>query len=45
MILYQFQSTPKAAVALKSGRILTPSEESMCGITLKPRETYVITGM
>ncbi|KOB67491.1 putative metalloproteinase inhibitor 3, partial [Operophtera brumata] len=36
-----FKSTPKATVALKSGRILTPAEESMCGITLRPRETYV----
>jgi len=39
-----FKSTAKATVALKSGRIFTPMEESMCGITLKPRETYVIAG-
>ncbi|XP_050669530.1 tissue inhibitor of metalloproteinase [Leptidea sinapis] len=39
-----FKATPKATLALKSGRILTPSQESLCGITLQPRETYVITG-
>ncbi|CAG9785037.1 unnamed protein product [Diatraea saccharalis] len=39
-----FKASPKAEVALKSGRLLTPSAESLCGVTLKPRETYVITG-
>ncbi|KAI8428935.1 hypothetical protein MSG28_007553 [Choristoneura fumiferana] len=39
-----FKATPKAVVALKSGRILSPLYDSMCGITLQPRETYVITG-
>ncbi|KAJ2947029.1 hypothetical protein O0L34_g16374 [Tuta absoluta] len=39
-----FKATPKAAVALKSGRILTPSQDSLCGVNLRPRETYVITG-
>ncbi|CAG9115359.1 hypothetical protein JYU34_016479 [Plutella xylostella] len=39
-----FKSSPKAAVALKSSRILTPSQDSFCGVTLRPRETYVITG-
>ncbi|XP_049866194.1 tissue inhibitor of metalloproteinase [Pectinophora gossypiella] len=40
-----FKATPKAAVALKSGRILTPSQDSLCGVNLQPRETYVITGI
>ncbi|CAG5040235.1 unnamed protein product [Parnassius apollo] len=39
-----YKATPKAAVALKSGRILTPPQESLCGVSLQPRETYVITG-
>lgn len=39
-----FQATPKAVVALKSGRILSPLYDSMCGVSLQPRETYVITG-
>ncbi|XP_045765181.1 tissue inhibitor of metalloproteinase isoform X1 [Maniola jurtina] len=39
-----FKATPKAAVALKAGRLLTPSLDSLCGVTLQPRETYVITG-
>lgn len=39
-----FKATPKAALALKSGRLLTPSEDSLCGVSLQPRETYVITG-
>ncbi|CAF4779580.1 unnamed protein product [Pieris macdunnoughi] len=39
-----FKATPKAALALKSGRILTPSQDSLCGVSLQPRETYVITG-
>lgn len=38
------QATQKAALALKSGRILTPSHDSLCGVNLQPRETYVITG-
>lgn len=39
-----FKATQKAALALKSGRLLTPSYDSMCGVSLQPRETYVITG-
>lgn len=39
------QATPKAEVALKSGRLLTPSQDSLCGVKLQPRETYVITGI
>ncbi|KAG6446463.1 tissue inhibitor of metalloproteinase [Manduca sexta] len=39
-----FKATPKAALALKSGRLLTPSQDSLCGVSLQPRETYVITG-
>ncbi|XP_063532332.1 tissue inhibitor of metalloproteinase [Cydia strobilella] len=39
-----FKATQKAQVALKSGRILTPTQDGLCGVTLKPRETYVITG-
>lgn len=38
------QATPKAKVALQSGRLLTPSQDSLCGVSLQPRETYVITG-
>ncbi|CAB3221480.1 unnamed protein product [Arctia plantaginis] len=40
----KYKATPKAEVALKSGRLLTPSQESLCGVKLQPRETYVITG-
>ncbi|KAJ0179861.1 hypothetical protein K1T71_004452 [Dendrolimus kikuchii] len=39
-----FKATPKAAVALRSNRLLTPAYDSMCGVNLLPRETYVITG-
>lgn len=40
----KYKATPKAEVALKSGRLLTPSQDSLCGVQLQPRETYVITG-
>lgn len=40
----KYKATAKAEVALKSGRLLTPSQGSLCGVTLQPRETYVITG-
>ncbi|XP_053603069.1 tissue inhibitor of metalloproteinase isoform X2 [Plodia interpunctella] len=39
-----FKATPKARLALRSGRLLTASQESMCGLELQPRETYLITG-
>ncbi|CAH0627082.1 unnamed protein product [Chrysodeixis includens] len=39
-----YKATPKAKVALQSGRLLSPSQESLCGVSLQPRETYVITG-
>lgn len=44
MLTLLLKATPKAALALKSGRILTPSQDSLCGMALQPRETYVITG-
>lgn len=39
-----FQATPKARAVLQVGRILTPTYDSMCGIQLQPKETYVLTG-
>lgn len=39
-----FKATSKAVVVLRSGRLFTASQESMCGVHLQPRETYVITG-
>jgi hypothetical protein len=34
----------KASVLLKSGRLVTAGTTSMCGVDLKPEETYLITG-
>lgn len=39
-----FKATDKAVAALRSGRLFTPPHESLCGVSLQPRETYVITG-
>ncbi|XP_068630534.1 tissue inhibitor of metalloproteinase [Battus philenor] len=39
-----YKTTPKAAKVLESGRLVTPSMESLCNVNLEPRETYVITG-
>ncbi|PSN36520.1 hypothetical protein C0J52_25428 [Blattella germanica] len=36
--------TEKARVVLKSGRLLTSAQSSMCGINLNVEETYLITG-
>lgn len=43
-IRHYFKATPKAELALKSGRIFTSSSEAMCGKVLQPRETYIIAG-
>lgn len=34
----------KASVLLKSGRLVTAGTSSMCGVDLRPEETYLITG-
>jgi hypothetical protein len=34
----------KASVLLKSGRLVTAGSSSMCGVDLRPEETYLITG-
>ncbi|KAJ9601770.1 hypothetical protein L9F63_000062, partial [Diploptera punctata] len=40
----EFKMTEKANVVLKSGRLITGSYSSMCGVDLKPEQTYLITG-
>ncbi|XP_070162418.1 metalloproteinase inhibitor 1 isoform X1 [Polyergus mexicanus] len=39
-----FKSNPKADVALMQNLLRTPSSDSMCGVTLKVGETYVLNG-
>lgn len=39
-----YKLSPKAKVALESGRLLTAAEDSMCGVQLKLHQTYLITG-
>lgn len=39
-----FKATPKASLALRSNRLITPALDSVCRVNLQPRETYVITG-
>ncbi|KAL6437347.1 hypothetical protein ACFW04_005089 [Cataglyphis niger] len=39
-----FKSNPKADIALMQNLLRTPSSDSMCGVTLKVGETYVLNG-
>ncbi|XP_044734793.1 metalloproteinase inhibitor 4 isoform X2 [Chrysoperla carnea] len=42
-----FKASPEAEALLKYGKILAPSEESMCGLykdTFEPKQTYLVTG-
>lgn len=39
-----FQMSIKAERALKAGRLVTPKDDSMCGIRLNLNETYLISG-
>ena len=34
----------KARILLKEGRLVTAGSSSMCGVDLRPEETYLITG-
>ncbi|XP_018563421.1 tissue inhibitor of metalloproteinase [Anoplophora glabripennis] len=40
----QYKITEKGEVALKSGRIITPLYDSMCGVELQPGKLYVLSG-
>ncbi|XP_023727708.1 tissue inhibitor of metalloproteinase isoform X1 [Cryptotermes secundus] len=40
----EFKMSEKASVLLKSGRLVTAGTSSMCGVDLRPEETYLITG-
>lgn len=40
----EYKMTEKAAVALKSGQLITAEEGSMCGVDLIPGKTYAIAG-
>ncbi|XP_076266058.1 tissue inhibitor of metalloproteases isoform X2 [Rhynchophorus ferrugineus] len=40
----EFKMSEKGSVALKSGVLHTAIDESVCGVTLKPGATYVLSG-
>jgi len=39
-----FRMNQKARILLKEGRLVTAGSSSMCGVDLRPEETYLITG-
>ncbi|GFG34319.1 hypothetical protein Cfor_08945 [Coptotermes formosanus] len=39
-----FKMTQKARIVLKEGRLVTSGSSSMCGVDLRPEETYLVTG-
>lgn len=39
----EYKLSEKASAALKSGRLITPASESMCGQTLEPGKLYAIS--
>jgi hypothetical protein len=43
-MLFFSQMTQKARIFLKEGRLVTAGSSSMCGVDLKPEETYLISG-